>query len=115
MKRANILIRKDLEMSVPKLAIQVGHGVELLCEHSTETILKAWKHDGSRKILLAVNTSEQLENIEILLKEAGIPYSRIYDHGYTEFEGKTYTGIVVYPLDEEHTPKKIKRLRLWEA
>jgi len=111
--KAYFLMRRDITMSQAKFAVQIGHGVELLMKKSRDAILQEWHKNDSTKIVLTVNTQESLDSIEEILVHTGIPHSRIYDVGRTEFEGKTYTGIVVFPLREENTPKKIKRLRLW--
>lgn len=83
-----IVIRKDLEMSPAKLAVQVAHGSIFSYIRSSHTREK-WLEEGMKKVVLQVPS---LKEIDELSRNSNA--SIIYDYGLTEFNGKyTVTGI----------------------
>ena len=121
MIKAYYLMRQDLEMSGPKLGIQIGHGTDIVHLQANSDahgsldrmIFTGWLIDDRRKVVLGVKTLEKLNNLLVGLDEAKIPYGVIRDKGYTEFDGvETVTGVVILPIEENDLPKAIKRLRL---
>jgi len=109
-------MRKDLNMSPAKLGVQVGHGTGFIYENKDENpFFQDWLNEENdrRKIVLEVKSEAKLRDLADLLRHKGIPFCKIYDSGYTEFDGKTLTGLVIYPIDENNLPDKIKRMRLY--
>lgn len=114
MIKALFLMRQDLNMSPAKLAVQVGHGTGIIYEESDPDRLEVWKTRGNyRKIVLKVKSLEKLENLGKVMAENGIQFQSIVDAGYTEFEGSTLTGYVVFPIYEEEIIKPLSRLQLY--
>jgi len=114
--KAYFVFRTDLDLTTAKLAVQVGHGVDLIWGNSSNNLsaFNAWlaKESGDRrKILLELKTLEQLNNLEKTLASDGIQCELIIDSGYTVVEPETITGLVVFPTKIEH--KKLKRLRMY--
>ena len=115
MFKAYYLLRDDLNMTPAKQMIQVAHGTDLIWSLYMEnggSVFGEWIKDNRRKIVLKVSSLEKLQNIKTSLHTAILGLD-IYDEGYTEFDGRTLTGMVIYPMDESRLPSNIKRLRLW--
>lgn len=117
MHKAYFIMRRDLDLSAAKLAVQLGHGVDWLWsgQGSQAETFSAWRdpaRGNRRKILLEVKSLAQLETVEKKLAEAGLACARIVDAGYTEVAPDTVTGLVVFPV--EQLPASLKRLRLWQ-
>jgi len=109
-------MRKDLGMSPAKLAVQVGHGTDFIHKDKDEnSFFEDWKNkeNDRRKIVLEVKSEAKLRDLADLLRHKGIPFCKIYDSGHTEFNEKTLTGLIIYPIDENNLPDKIKRMRLY--
>lgn len=104
--KAYFLLRKDLNMSPAKLAVQVGHGVDFI--HTSPVDLGDWYKDDRRKIVLQVEDEAALEKISKLLEERNVDFKFIEDKGFTEFQKETITGIVIYPTRD--VPGMIKHL-----
>lgn len=117
-----IIVNADLQLSPAKLAVQVGHGVELhFKEMSTKTNLefsdeyrkyvephRQWMNSGSRKIVLKANPTQwkkikESDDIEAYL---------VRDAGLSEVEPGTETCIVFPPKRKSTIHKLIKRLQL---
>lgn len=118
MIKAYYVLRKDLNMSVAKLAVQVGHGTQLLMLSEPKELLDKWKdlESDSRKIVCGISSYEKLRNLYYDLNQY-IKVQVIQDSGYTEFNGKEFTGIAFF-VDEQNAPaevlKKVKRLQLYK-
>ena len=111
--KAYFIIRQDLPMSRAKLGVQIGHGTDMIhlnrdyCEN-----YDAWIADNRRKIVVTVKTLADLKKIgDKMDADGGCPWSPIEDLGYTEFNGLTQSGIVVFPLQEDEVPKYIAKLQ----
>lgn len=115
MIKAYYILREDLDMSPAKLAVQVGHGTDLIhLRHHKSPYYQHWLNGGDRrKIVLKIKSLDTLQSLVASLSTDNIPCDLIEDSGYTEFQGKTLTGIVVYPIPDEEVPKRIQRLRLY--
>lgn len=111
-------MRKDLNMSPAKLAVQVGHGTQYLLNASETIKMQLWWSEwDSRKIVCEVSSEEKLLNLLEKIR-AHVVTCEIIDSGYTEFDGKTRTGICFLYDDEADSPaleKIIKRLQLYKG
>ena len=110
-----IVVRKDLNMRKGKLAAQVAHAsmkvfFDKLTIYSDYAIIKditkpmlEWMNYGPfTKIVVGVNSEEELLEIKKKAKEANIPNALIKDNGLTEFHGiPTNTCIAIGPDEEE--------------
>ncbi len=115
--KSYFIIRTDLALSPAKLAVQIGHGVDLIWMNSdnNSTRFHDWLERTTgdrRKIILTIKSLEQLVNLKERLQSDGINCQLIIDSGYTDVEPDTITGLVVFPTDIEH--KKLKRLRIYQ-
>ena len=132
--KAYFLMRQDLEMSPAKLAVQIGHGTDLIHtrhvqHHISSTNFDEWAGGDDpftlvpipgrmanyrRKIVLRVKSEDQLNKLMEKLLDDNIWPDIIKDIGFTEFDGETVTGLVIHPISDERVPKYIKRLQLYK-
>ena len=75
--KAYFIFRTDLNLTPAKLAVQVGHGVDLIWENSSDNAaaFNAWlaKESGDRrKIVLKLKTLDQLNNLKKTLESDGM-------------------------------------------
>ncbi|CAJ1370258.1 unnamed protein product [Effrenium voratum] len=95
-----ICVRHDLNMSVGKVAAQVGHAVHHAVTHSRWRDLKEWEGSGSKKITLKVDSEEQLCKLEEDAKSEGLLAESIQDAGHTEVAPGTTTVLAIGPAKE---------------
>lgn len=100
-------------MSTAKLAIQVGHGTDMVHACSSFDIYMLWKSQNRRKIILSIKTKTKLNNLITVLQEKNIFYKEIVDLGLTELDELTMTGVVILPIKKDKLPKQVQRLQLW--
>jgi peptidyl-tRNA hydrolase len=114
--KACFVLRQDLDMSVAKLAIEVGHGTDMIHLHyRDDPMYVRWIEEADRKkVVLRIKTLVRLENLIALLEESEIAFEKIYDRGYTEFGQTTLTGIIIFPTEESSLPRKVQKLQLWK-
>lgn len=113
MYKAYYVLRQDLNMSTAKLAVQVGHGTDMVHAWTCFDRYELWKLQDRRKIVLSIKTETKLNNLIALLLKERIAFKEIVDIGLTELDGSTMTGIVIMPIDEDKLPKQVQRLQLW--
>lgn len=111
-----IVLRKDLGMRKGKMIAQGAHasmavllnrGEALPNEPSTYTFdmtpdMKEWVEGTFAKIVLGVESEDELLEVHKQAKEAGLPCALITDAGRTEFHGvATNTAVAVGPADAD--------------
>ena len=105
-----IVVRKDLNMSPGKIAAQVAHAsisavfaemVPIPGEQklALDTRLPAykWQQGSQVKIILTVDSKEELLEIYDKAQELLLPRFIVKDEGRTELAGPTYTTVAVGP------------------
>lgn len=121
-----IAVRKDLKMRRGKEAAQVSHGVmkvwfdrmektEEDAFGSLSTIYKGrftpemieWKESDYPKVVVGVDSEDEIYKLAEEAKAANIPYAVIIDNGFTEFAGKKTTTCIAIGPDENHKMDKI--------
>lgn len=109
-----IVVRKDIEMGKGKLCAQVAHA-SLEAYKKTLSLkpdwVKVWESGGSKKVVLKVNTLEEL--IELYQRaEKEIPGVIIKDAGLTQLPPGTVTAAGFGPAPEEIMNKYFGHLKL---
>lgn len=115
-----IIVRKDLGMRKGKIAAQVAHGSSLaIMQHAVfhddgfnlsyqsfgehSEAVKQWQTGLFTKIVVTVNSLEELEQIENIAKEKGLISAKITDSGKTEFHGiPTVTVLALGPMESSY-------------
>ncbi|MGC8608633.1 MAG: peptidyl-tRNA hydrolase Pth2 [Thermoplasmata archaeon] len=99
-----IAVRKDLDMGKGKIASQVAHAA-VSCALKSEKINKReferWYSEGQRKVVVKVNSLEDIFKIKEKADSLDIINEVIQDRGYTQVEPGTITCIGLGPEEEE--------------
>ena len=126
-----IAVRKDLKMRKGKLAAQVAHAsmAVLLDMMSKEKVIDSterwsllmdeddavcrWLNGPFVKIVVGVDSKDDLMDMYIAASLAGVPNALIQDAGRTEFHGvPTYTAVAIGPAEPEEVDKITGHLKL---
>lgn len=104
-----IILRKDLKMTKGKAAAQASHAavasaIKSMRERQKEFSL--WWRNGQTKIILAVDSEEELLNLEAKLQRTGVILAKINDAGRTQLPPGTTTALGVGP----HAQKDVERI-----
>ena len=115
MYKQAIVIRKDLGMNAGKMAAQASHASVSCYNHvrkSKPEIAGEWEQGGQKKIVLKVNSEQELLDYFNQCKRAGIPCELIRDAGHTQIEPGTVTCFGAGPWDEREIDKILGKLKL---
>jgi len=74
-------------------------------EKTSQAILKAWKGEGQKKVVLEVNSKKELKELYKKAKELGVSCFLVKDAGMTELEPGTTTALGIGPDKEEKINK----------
>lgn len=126
-----IAVRKDLKMRKGKLAAQVAHAsmavvLDMMSKKvmfdrledwrllmSRDSAIYKWLNGPFVKIVVGVESEEELLGLSNSAEKASVPYSLIKDHGRTEFHGvPTFTAIAVGPDKPEKIDEITGHLKL---
>ena len=107
-----IVIRLDLHLSKGKLAAQAAHAAVSACEKAKPSIRSAWKAEGQKKVVLAVDDLNELFELEAEAKRFGLPNAMIEDAGLTEVPPGTITALGIGPAKNEELDKLTGNLKL---
>eukprot|EP00828_Plagiopyla_frontata_P011203 TRINITY_DN1616_c0_g1_i6.p2 TRINITY_DN1616_c0_g1~~TRINITY_DN1616_c0_g1_i6.p2 ORF type:complete len:196 (-),score=57.57 TRINITY_DN1616_c0_g1_i6:87-674(-) len=113
-----ILVRMDLKMGVGKIAAQTGHAVlgaykESINQGDQYAVnVTNWECQGQPKIVLKVNSLEQLLELQKKASEAQLITDVIHDFGKTQVEPNTITVCSIGPAPSEEIDKITGALKL---
>jgi peptidyl-tRNA hydrolase, PTH2 family len=107
-----ILIRNDLKLPKGKLAGQAAHAAVEAVLRSEKDIVKAWRVYGQAKIVLKVNSKEELYKYNMLAKDAALVTAVITDAGKTVIEPGTVTCLAIGPDEEDKIDSITSDLKL---
>ncbi len=110
-----IVVRKDIEMSIGKIAAQVAHAAVSAAEIARKTKrkwYKEWIAEGQRKIVLEVDSINELLKIYDLAREKNLPVVLIKDMGLTELPPETITTVGIGPAPENMINPLTGKLKL---
>ncbi|WP_457549131.1 peptidyl-tRNA hydrolase Pth2 [Archaeoglobus sp.] len=107
-----IVVRDDLKLSRGKLAVQVAHASIIGYEKADRKIVEAWKMQGQKKIVLKVNSLEELMKIKEKAEKLGLPTGIVTDAGLTEIPQGTITAVVIGPDEAKKIDKVTGNLPL---
>lgn len=117
-----IIIRKDLNMRKGKMIAQGAHAsvsvlLDLLQKANWQPDelpepVKDWLRGRFTKIVVYVNSEQELIDLHNKAQEAKIPCALIRDAGLTEFKEPTYTTVAIGPDEVEKIDALTKDLPL---
>ncbi|MBD3304318.1 peptidyl-tRNA hydrolase [Candidatus Woesearchaeota archaeon] len=107
-----ILVRKDLNLSRGKLASQAAHASTDALLKSHKDDIKKWQDQGMKKVILGVDSQEELLKLKIQAQDAGLVAIIIADAGRTELAPGTVTAVGIGPDVEEKIDRVTGHLKL---
>ena len=99
-----VVVRKDLHMEVGKLVSQCCHACLEASEEARRTDLRAWKvwrKEGAKKVVVRVDSLEELLELNENTERLGIPKALIIDRGLTQIPPNTPTALGIGPGKDE--------------
>lgn len=101
MKQA-IVVRKDLKMSCGKIAGQVAHASLRAYRVTPKMERDNWIYNYNEvKVVLKVQSEEELNKIIKRCEESDVPYSLVFDAGKTQIEPHTLTALGIGPDEDK--------------
>jgi PTH2 family peptidyl-tRNA hydrolase len=107
-----IVVRKDLKMSPGKTATHVAHASVECLDFVNESIIKKWKEEGAKKVVLKVNNLKELNDLYKKVRAAKIPCFLVKDAGLTQLKPGTVTALGIGPAEEKKIDKITGKLKL---
>jgi PTH2 family peptidyl-tRNA hydrolase len=111
-----IVIPKDVKMSPEKLGVQIAHAsVTAILENlERRSALMDWYENGSgqKKVVLEIETTDQLQDLHKKAREAGVSCYLIKDAGRTELKSKTITALGFFPMKDKEINQWTGNLKL---
>ncbi|MHA1293457.1 MAG: peptidyl-tRNA hydrolase Pth2 [Promethearchaeota archaeon] len=96
-----ILIRTDLNMSTGKKCAQACHAsvsASDLVRVKNKKVWKSWKNTGQKKVILKVNSMEELREIFLKVQKQKIHCFLVKDAGLTQLAPGTTTALGIGPV-----------------
>ena len=115
MTKQVIILRKDLKMGTGKLVSQACHASLEASEESKKynpKLWNVWYKEGTKKVILKVNSLDELLDIKDKAARLHIPNALIIDRGLTQIPPNTPTALGIGPEKSEVVDKLSKHLKL---
>ena len=119
--KMTVCVRKDIAMSVGKIASQVAHACLQLATNlennsSRKQLVKQWQEESNEKIVvLECSSLESMLSLQSKASELGVPFAPIADAGRTEVTPGTITCIAIGPNYEHIIDKITGHLKLYSG
>lgn len=107
-----IVVNKSLGMSQGKLAAQVAHASILSMFEASEGIVCGWLDNSYPKIVLQVETTQDLFDLQEKANELKLPSALVIDEGRTELSNGSITCLGIGPATKELIDEVTGKLRL---
>ena len=110
-----IVTRRDLKLSVGKLAAQCGHAVMECALRARKEIprsLEKYRREGARKIVLTVKNLKDLELLYNQIQGYGMICHLVRDAGHTEIPSGTVTVLGIGPASRKEIDQFTSELQL---
>ena len=114
MKQA-IVARQDVRMGKGKLAAQVAHASLSAAEEAMKkhpVWFERWKDEGQKKVVLKVQSEEELRELYKTARTSRLPTALIEDRGLTQLEPGTVTCVGIGPGPEDEVDAITGKLKL---
>lgn len=95
-----LVVRKDLNMGVGKIAAQCSHASIMAYQKSSRIMLLKWALSGQKKIVLGCPDEQAMMDIKDKAKKHGLMINIVKDAGHTQVEPNTSTVLAVGPAKE---------------
>ena len=105
-----LVIRTDLDMGKGKMAAQAAHAAVAAADKSS---YKAdWLRQGGQKTVVKVGSEQELIEILLAAKQAGLPVTMVEDAGRTQIAAGTRTAVGIGPAPGKDIDKITGKLKL---
>ncbi|MEM4244649.1 MAG: peptidyl-tRNA hydrolase Pth2 [Candidatus Nanoarchaeia archaeon] len=111
MKQAIVII-KNLKMSTGKAAAQASHASVEATLKSDKKKVDEWRKRGMKKVVLKVETEEELLKLKKEAEKIKLVTALIKDAGRTFFKKPTITCLAIGPDKEEKIDKVTGKLKM---
>ena len=118
--KQSIVIRRDLKMGRGKAAAQAAHAsceavFNIMESGRREWLgwLEEWRRTGQMKVVLRVDSEDELRSVYTTAVSLGLPASLVRDAGRTQLPPGTLTAVAVGPAPAELVDKVTGRLKLY--
>ena len=111
MKQA-MVVRTDLKMRKGKIAAQCCHGSIGAYKKSPADKIRKWENEAYAKVVLKVQTKEELIGLKKLADEKGIANYLVVDAGRTQIPTSSITVLALGPDEDEIIDKVTGDLKL---
>jgi PTH2 family peptidyl-tRNA hydrolase len=108
-----ILLRKDLRLPVGKAGAQVAHASTEAALRSSQSAVEAWNSEGSKKVVLKVESEDELLEYQQKAKAKKLVTALITDAGRTVVAPGTKTALAIGPAEEEKIDAVTGGLRMF--
>ena len=110
-----LVVRNDLKMGKGKAAAQCAHAAVLAYQQTLKCkeLLTLWTLSGQRKVVLKVESEQEMLKINKDAKELGLITSLIRDAGHTQVISGTRTVLGVGPANSELIDTVTGHLKLY--
>ena len=109
-----IVIRNDLGMTTGKKCVQCAHASLGVYKKTNKSLIKKWESEGQKKVVLEVNSKEELLKLYKQAKKEKIACFLVEDAGLTELKPGTTTALGIGPDDEKKIDKMTGSLKLFK-
>lgn len=106
-----IVVRTDLKMGKGKASVQVAHASVAVLEKVDKGLVRQWKEEGMKKIVLKVSGKRELLELFETAKRS-LPAALIKDAGLTQIELGEPTCVGIGPAKEEELDRITGSLKL---
>lgn len=110
-----ILIRTDLGMGAGKKCAQACHAsvsCSDLVRVKNKRVWKNWKNMGQKKVVLKIQSLEDLQIVIAKLEKDHLPFYLIKDAGLTQLDPGTVTALGIGPAESSEIDKITGNLKL---
>ena len=109
-----ILVRKDLKMPKGKISVQVSHASVEATLKSDREIIRKWNEEGMKKVVLKVDSKEELLKYREKADNANLVIALVTDAAKTFFKKPELTCLAIGPDKDEKIDKITGKLKLLE-
>jgi PTH2 family peptidyl-tRNA hydrolase len=107
-----ILVRTDLKLPKGKLAVQVAHASVEAVHRADKDIVKYWRSEGMKKVVLKVADLQELYAYEQEARKLNMTTAVITDAGHTTVAPGTTTCVAIGPDVEEKIDRITGKLKI---
>ena len=96
-----IVVRTDLKMRKGKIAAQCCHGAIGAYKKSDSKKIKKWEDEAYAKVVLKVQTLEELQELKKIADEKGVVNYLVVDAGRTQIPASSTTVLAMGPDEDD--------------